>query len=61
MITHRNSSKMKSKVLLTRLHGNYKDIIGEFSNMSYGVIRIERVKKNNWQEGCLKAKYTVPV
>ena len=45
MITHRNSSKMKSKVLLTRLHGNYKDIIGEFSNMSYGVIRIERVKK----------------
>ena len=38
-------SKMKNNILLTRLQGNCRDILGDFSNRSYGVIGAERVYK----------------
>ena len=40
--TYCNLSKMKNKILLTCLQGNYRDSLGEFSNMSYGVFMAER-------------------
>ena len=41
---HSNLSKMKSKILPTRLQRNCRDSLGEFSITSYGVCRDERVK-----------------
>ena len=36
-------SKIINKILPTCLQGNYGDSLGEFSNMSYGMFRAERV------------------
>ena len=44
MIMHTNLSKMKNQTLPTCLQGNYRDSLGEFSNMSYGMIWAGRVK-----------------
>ena len=42
---HGNLSNMKNKSLPNCLQGNYKDNLGEFSNMSYGVFGAERALK----------------
>ena len=47
MIIHNNLSKMKNKILPTCLQGNYRDSLGEFSNVSYGVVGAEKVKGSN--------------
>ena len=44
MIIHSNFSKMKIKILPTCFQGNYRESLGEFSNMLYGVFEAERVK-----------------
>ena len=38
IIIHSNLSKMKIKILPACLQGNYRDSLGEFSNMSDGVL-----------------------
>ena len=43
MIIHCNLSKIKNNILPTCLKGNYRDSLGEFSNMSYGAVEAERV------------------
>ena len=55
MIIHRCFSKMKNKILLTCLQGNYRDSLGEFSNKSYGVFGAERV--NTRRSNCLLLKF----
>ena len=52
MIIHRKLSKMKNKILPTCLKGNYGQSLGEFSNMSYGVVRAERVKNGLLSISC---------
>ena len=37
IIIHSNLSKMKNKIHPTCLQGNYRDSLGDFSNISYGV------------------------
>ena len=44
MIIHINLSKMKNEIPPTCLQENFRDSFGEFSNMSYGVVRAEKVK-----------------
>ena len=44
MVIYRNISKMKNKILPTSLRGNFRDSLGEFSNVSYGMFGAERVK-----------------
>ena len=45
MIIHRKLSKMKNTILPTCLQGNYRDSLGEFSNITtYGVVGAEMVK-----------------
>ena len=36
---------MKIKIILTSLQGNYRDSLGEFGNISYGIIRADKVKR----------------
>ena len=38
-------SKMKNKILLTHIQGNYEDSLGESSSMSNGVFGAARVKR----------------
>ena len=45
MIIHSNLSRMKIKIILTSLQGNYRDSLGEFGNISYGIIRADKVKR----------------
>ena len=44
MIIHRKLSKMKNKILPTCLQGDNGDSLGEFSNISSGIVGAERVK-----------------
>ena len=44
MIIHRKLSELKNKILPTSLQGNYGDSLGEFSNISNGIVGAERVK-----------------
>ena len=46
MIIHRKLSKMKNKILLTCLQGNYGQSLGEFSNISYGLVGAGTVKND---------------
>ena len=39
-----NLFKMKNKILQTCLQGNYRDSLGEFNHISYGVFGAKRVK-----------------
>ena len=48
MIIHRNLSKMIYKSLPTCSQGNYRDCLGEFSNISYEVFGAERVKESKF-------------
>ena len=41
MIIHNNLSKMKIKILPTCLKGNNRDSLGEFGNISHGVLTAE--------------------
>ena len=43
MIIHSNLSEMKNKILPTCLQGNYRDGLGEFSNMSFSAFGAEGV------------------
>ena len=47
MIEINKLSKVKSTVITTCLQGNYRDSLGEFSTMSYGVSRAESVRVMN--------------
>ena len=44
MIIHTYLSEMKNKTLPACLQGNYRDSLGEFSNMSHGLFGAEREK-----------------
>ena len=52
MIIHSNLSEMKNKILPTCSQGNYRDILGEFSNTSHGVFEAERIniQKSNTED-----------
>ena len=38
MVIHCNLSKMKNKILLTYLQGNYNDSLGEFSSTLFTIV-----------------------
>ena len=52
MIIYSNLSKMKYRIPPTCLQGNYRDSLGEFSNLSYGVFGAVRVKNNRNYTSC---------
>ena len=56
MIIHRKQSKVKNKFLPTCLHGNYGDSLGEFSNLSYGIVGAEGVNKIRTAQEYLRLK-----
>ena len=53
MIVHSNVSKMKNKILPACLQGKCRDSLGEFSNTSYGVLGLTKLKVRQFLFSCI--------